>query len=115
MHTFIFVDVFCVLTGVFTLSVCCAVHILKDEVWWDLLTPQSLAFIHSLVVNRRVQRVLKFLAVATFLDHSLSLLLPTGRHRQEIIWCLFSTNLKGSVLLLLGIGECFISRAIINV
>ena len=116
MHTFVLIDVLCVFACHFTLAIGCAVHILKNEVWGDLLPSQGLAFVKSdgaiLIVDRRIKGVLKFLAMPSFLHHSLCLLLaPTILcRRQEIIAT--RPHLKGPILILrllrLGVSESLI-------
>ena len=123
MHTFVLIDVLCVFACHLTLPVGCTVHILKNEVRGDLLPPQGLAFVQSagavLIVDRRIERVLKFLAMPSFLHNSLCLLLaPTILcRRQEIIstgsslrlLVAIRPHLKGPVLILrllrLGVSE----------
>ena len=116
MNTFVLINVLGVFACHLTLSIGCAVHILKDEVWGDLLPSQGLAFVQSagavLYVDRRIERVLKFLAMPSFLHHSLCLLLaPTILcRRQEIIAT--RPHLKGPILILrllrLGVSESLI-------
>ena len=113
MHTFVLIDVLRVFACHLTLAICGAVHILKDEVGRDLLPSKGFAFVQSagaiLVVDRRIERVLKFLAMPSFLHDSLCLLLaPTILcRRQEIIAT--RPHLKGPILILrllrLGVSE----------
>ena len=113
MHTFVLIDVLCIFACHLTLAIGCAVHILKDEVGRDLLPSQGLAFVQSagavLIVDRRIEGVLKFLAMPSFLHNSLCLLLaPTILcRRQEIIAT--RPHLKGPILILrllrLGVSE----------